>query len=127
MLTIDGISFPNVKLGKFIRGVRIGNGGNGFVSFDGHIHQDQIGRYIDYTLSLKMSPYIPSEYDNLFAALSQTGEHIVSGLPYGRGEISGKYIFSDLTDEGTPDVPSGTRYWGNLQVSLIATEVFDGG
>ena len=121
MITIDGVSFGGVAVSQAARTVRIEEGDGGYIAIDGALHKDEIGRYIDYALILDCIPYNSMVYAQLFEALSQTGEHLVGGLPYGDSEISGYYYFGSLTDQCTREVDGGVRVWGNLQVGLTAS------
>lgn len=123
MITIDGNEYTGVEIAQASRTTRIEKGADGYVALNGDIHYDQIGRYIDYSLFFECRPYDETVYSLLFDKLSETGEHFVTGLPYGGYTISGYYYFSSLSDQCTRDISSGQRVWGNLRVGLTASRV----
>lgn len=121
ILTVDGIGYEHIVVGKVTRKLVNETGGNGGTFLSGDRFNDVRHSYYQYNLTLGMSLTHREEYEELYALLSLPVESHEITLPYGQEWVTFKAYVSSVSDSLRKKLPNG-NIWENFSVTFNGTE-----
>lgn len=125
--TIDGVSFPHVKVLGCTQTFEILDGENSTRTLSGEMIRDIIGTYFNYNLTLKPEKNADGirEFNKIWELCSQPKNSHSITVPNDRGSVTHtSRTFNAYITSGSRDMEKfnskGVDYWGEAQFQFIS-------
>lgn len=122
VFTLDGRAY-NVRVMSLTRSFEVLDGENtGRTISDGAMFRDIIGTYYNYEMEIDCSKLSPTDYDDLWEALSAPVDCHTVSFPYGRAGMLTQQMYVSSGSDQLQRVENGTNFWAGLKIKYIAMQ-----
>lgn len=122
VFTLDGRAY-NVRVMSLTRSFEVLDGENtGRTISDGAMFRDIIGTYYNYEMEIDCSKLSPTDYDDLWEALSAPVDWHTVSFPYGRAGMLTQQMYVSSGSDQLQRVENGINFWAGLKIKYIAMQ-----